>query len=93
MAETSSNASATANPGPEENNSVDPQVLDGDADDGLEVEEVEAETFDDGPWIELDQLDFNAVEELEDELDTALEKFDAEEYDIWINIETNEDED
>ena len=30
---------------------------------------------------------------VEDELDTALEKFDAEEYDIWLNIETNEDED
>ena len=46
--------------------------------------EVPAEEFDDGPWIEIENLDFNVIEE---QLEEALENFDADDFDVQIDIE------
>ncbi len=44
----------------------------------------DAEEYDDGPWIQLDQLDFNIVEE---ELDNVLENFDGESFEEYVEVE------
>ena len=44
----------------------------------------EAEEYDDGPWIQLDQLDFNIVEE---ELDNVLENFDGDSFEVYVEVQ------
>ena len=44
----------------------------------------EAKEYDDGPWIQLDQLDFNIVEE---EFDNVLENFDGDSFEVYVEVE------
>ena len=46
----------------------------------------EAEEYDDGPWIQLDQLDFIIVENSE-ELDNVLENFDGDSFEVYVEVE------
>ena len=50
----------------------------------IDNEGEEAEEYDDGPWIQLDQLDFNIVEE---ELDNVLENFDGDSFEVYVEVE------
>ena len=44
----------------------------------------EAEEYDGGPWIQLDQLDFNIGEE---KLDNVLENFDGDSFEVYVEVE------